>query len=74
MVMEQGEIIGTINLVNGKVKRRVKSGKSELLANCVSEVDRWEALEKWFGIVLGQEERVGIKRLVTELKGEAENS
>lgn len=70
--------MGTLGLLNGKVKKTVweeEKGewKKETLVECKSEVERWEALEKWFGIVLGEEERRGIKGLVSELKGKAED-
>lgn len=67
-LMDGEDVVGTITLVDGKVKRVVR-GVSETVGRCGSEVDRWEALEERFGIVLGEEERLGIKGLVTELRG-----
>lgn len=60
-------MIGWTSIVDGTVKRWVR-GQRETLQVCGSEVERWEALERWFGIVLGSEEREGIKGLVTDLK------
>ena len=65
-VMEGEDVVGVIAVINGKVKR-IMRGKSETLQICGSEVERWEALEKWFGIVLGEQERLGIRGLRTEL-------
>ena len=67
-VMEGEDVVGVITMVDGKVKKRIR-GTTEILVECVSEVERWEALEKWFGIVLGEQERLGIRGLKTELKG-----
>jgi hypothetical protein len=66
--MEDEDVVGVITMVDGKVKRRVR-GNTETIVECTSEVERWEALEKWFGIVLGKQERLGIRGLSTELKG-----
>lgn len=65
--MEGEDVVGTLIMTDGNVKRRIR-GKNELLRECKSEVDRWEALEEYFGIVLGEQERMGIKGMVTELK------
>lgn len=67
-LMEGEDLVGVLTMVDGKVKRRI-GGVSETLVDCISEVERWEALEKWFGIVLGEQERAGIRGLSTELKG-----
>ncbi|CZR57069.1 uncharacterized protein PAC_06958 [Phialocephala subalpina] len=71
-VMEGEDVVGTIILKDGKVKSRIR-GNNETLRVCKSEVDRWEALEEYFGIVLGEQERMGIKGMVTELKGGPED-
>jgi arylamine N-acetyltransferase len=74
-VMENESVVGTLSLVNGVIKRRTYnvSGelRSEIVAELRNEVDRWEALEEWFGITLGEGERAGIRGLVTELKMKA---
>jgi len=67
-VMEEEKIIGAIIMTNRKVKQRIR-GNNEILQECSSEVERWEVLERWFGIVLGEQERLGIRGLSTELKG-----
>lgn len=67
-----GKVVGTTNLVGGGCRRRIgREGiwASERLADVGTEVERWEVLEGIFGIVLGDEERRGIRGLVTELKG-----
>lgn len=60
-------IIGKLMLVNGIVKRNM-GGKTEVVENCNTELERIKALEKWFGITLTEDEVIGIKDTVTELK------
>ncbi|EKD20355.1 arylamine N-acetyltransferase 1 [Drepanopeziza brunnea f. sp. 'multigermtubi' MB_m1] len=70
-VVEEGEVIGKVNLAGGKCKRTVWRGgkwEKEVLGTCESEVERWEILERVFGIVLGDEERKGISGMVSELR------
>jgi hypothetical protein len=67
-VIEEEDVVGVITMADGKVKQRIR-GNTETLVECVSEVERWDVLEKWFGIVLGEQERLGIRGLSTELKG-----
>ena len=59
---------GVLTLFQNEVKRRM-CGTKEVVETLRSEADRVSALEKWFGIVLTEEERRGIIGLVTELKG-----
>lgn len=65
---DKSGLIGTDIMMGGEVKRRVK-GETEVLRNNVTEAERIKALEEIFGIRLGEAERRGIRRLVTELKG-----
>jgi arylamine N-acetyltransferase len=65
--VEKG-IVGQIMLDGNVVKRRIGE-ESEVLEELRSEEERVRALERWFGIVLSQEEREGIRGMVTELKG-----
>ncbi|PVH89906.1 cysteine proteinase [Cadophora sp. DSE1049] len=67
-LLEDGEVVGIVNLTGGRLKRTV-GGEETLVQEVGSEVERWEVLEKEFGIVLGDEERMGIRGLVTELRG-----
>jgi len=60
------ESVGVVVLVNDSLKRRVK-GKTEQLAKLENEEARVEALRKWFGIELLEEEKLGIKNMVTDL-------
>jgi arylamine N-acetyltransferase len=60
------EIIGDITLNGREVKRRIR-GESQVLAVLESEKERVEALEKWLGVSLTAEERVGIRGMVTEI-------
>lgn len=68
MDMENKQVVGTVALSDGELKRRV-GGVTEHFAVYETEDERVEALKTWFGIELGQDERAGIKGLVTELKG-----
>ncbi|KAL9100884.1 MAG: hypothetical protein Q9163_003795 [Psora crenata] len=66
---EDGELEGTLIMVGGQVKRRVK-GKTEVVKECKMETERIAALEELFGIKLSEEETKGIRGLCTELKGD----
>lgn len=68
MILEGGEVVGTLILGGGDVKRRVR-GKTEHLRTCRTEEERVQALEELFGLRLTDEERRGIRGLFTELKG-----
>ena len=67
MIMEQEEIVGTVSMLNGGVKRRIK-GKSEVVADCKSEEARVETLKEIFQIILDAIEIKGIKGYVTQLE------
>ena len=69
MIMEEGELIGKLILSNGELKRRIGREK-EILKVCKTEDDRFEVLQHWFGIELGEVERQGIAGLITELHGD----
>lgn len=62
------QVTGKLMLVNGIIKRNM-GGKTEVVEVCETEVERIQALEKWFGITLIGEEVAGIRNTVTELKG-----
>ena len=68
MVLEGDEVVGTLILSGGDVTKRVK-GKTEHLRTCKTEEERVQALEDVFGLRLTDEERRGIRGMVTELKG-----
>ncbi|KAJ4387542.1 hypothetical protein N0V93_008137 [Gnomoniopsis smithogilvyi] len=63
----QHKITGKLLLVNGIVKRNM-GGKTEVVEECKTESERIQALKTWFGISLTEEETLGIKDSVTELK------
>ncbi|KAL6705111.1 hypothetical protein ACN47E_007370 [Coniothyrium glycines] len=63
------EIYGKRMLINGLVKENV-GGKTSVVQDCQTEEERLEALKKWFGIVLTEEEKKGIRGWGTELKGD----
>ena len=68
LVMEGEEIVGQLILTGSEVKRRIGS-ETEHLMSCKSERERVDALERWFGLRLTDEEKRGIRGTVTELKG-----
>lgn len=59
-------IVGKIMMVNGTIKRNM-GGKTEIVQECRSEVERIEALKRYFDVSLTQQEIEGIKGTVTEL-------
>lgn len=66
-VTGENEIVGKIMLVNGIVKRNM-GGKTETVEICETESERVQAIKKWFGMDLTEEEVSGIEGMVTELK------
>lgn len=65
---EREKIVGKVMLVNGEVKRNM-GGKTEVVTVCTSEGGRIEALGKYFGIRLTEEEKEGVKGRNVELLG-----
>jgi arylamine N-acetyltransferase len=63
---EDEEVVGTLILVNDSLKRRIM-GRSELLATFNCEAERISALKQWFGIEMTEDERLGVKGMVTDL-------
>jgi len=63
------EIYGKRMLVNGVVKENL-GGKTKIVEDCKTEEQRLDALKKWFGMTFTEEEKVGIRDWVTELKGD----
>lgn len=61
------ETVGKMLLNGDTVKRRIL-GKTEVLRVCKSEEERVDALKKWFGLELTEEERRGINGRATEIK------
>lgn len=61
-----GEVYGKVMMFGAEVKRNL-GGRTELVQTCETEGERVEALEKWFGIVLTEEEREGIRGVRSEL-------
>jgi hypothetical protein len=61
------ETVGKMLLNGDTVKRRIL-GNTEVLRVCKNEEERVDALRKWFGLVLTEEERRGIKGRATEIK------
>ena len=49
------------------VVKRNLGGRTEVVEVCWNEEERVRALERWFGVVLTEEEREGIRGLPTEL-------
>ena len=68
-VREEGgsEIVGKYMLVDGRVKRNM-GGKTEVIVECKTEAQRVDALQKYFGIELTEQEMAGIEGHRTELR------
>lgn len=66
---EVEEIYGKRMLINGIMKGNL-GGKTEVVMECKSERERVEVLERYFGISLTDQERVGMRGWATELRGE----
>ena len=67
MLMEHGELVGTVMLVDAEVKKRVR-GQTEYVMTCRTESERVQALEELFGIRLEGDERRGIRGMFTALR------
>ncbi|KAL8833619.1 MAG: hypothetical protein Q9170_004167 [Blastenia crenularia] len=68
MVMEEGELVGTVTMRDAEAKKRMVSGDMET-RTCRSEEERLGVFREWFGVRLTREEEKGIRGTVTELKG-----
>lgn len=67
LMAEKGEVvIGKVSL-NEDVVKRTLNGRTDELARCQNEAERVQALETWLGIVLNEEERRGIRGMVSDL-------
>jgi arylamine N-acetyltransferase len=60
------DVVGALILSNNTLKRRIR-GKSEQMAVFKNEHQRIDALKEWFGIEMLEEERGGIRGMVTDL-------
>lgn len=65
--------LGQITLVNEVFSRRMLNSEEgtvekEVLRECKTEEERTEGLEEWFGIVLRDDEKKGIRGLVSEIR------
>ena len=69
MIMSEDgqEIQGQYTMFGSQVKRRIH-GQTEVLKTMESEDDRVQALAKWFGICLREDEAQGIHGLVSQIK------
>jgi len=61
------KVVGKVMLVNGDLKRNV-TGKTELIKRCETEPERVAALREYFGIELTENEALGIRGWVSELR------
>jgi len=68
---EEESIVGKVMLVGGEMKRN-DGGKTRVMRVCENEEERIKALREDFGIVLTDEEVVGIKGTPAELLGEGD--
>jgi len=68
MIIEEGGVVGEIILTGAELKSCVR-GVTKHLATCETEEDRVGVFKTWFLIELREEEKAGIRGMVTELKG-----
>jgi len=61
------EVLGSLTMVNEAIQRRVGGGAAETVASCKTETERVQALDKWFGISLTEEEAKGVVGCKIEL-------
>jgi arylamine N-acetyltransferase len=61
------KVVGALTMFDDTLERRIDGGEAEVLLTCKSESERVEALEKWFGVVLSDEEKEGIKGFKSEI-------
>ena len=66
MVLENEEVVGILGLVGGEVKKTYK-GDAVVLKTCRTEEERVDTLKEYFSIDLSEDDRRGIRGLVTEL-------
>ncbi|KAM0277071.1 hypothetical protein ACHAQH_006079 [Verticillium albo-atrum] len=62
-----GEVEGVLILLKDVIKRRIGRGKTEVLETLKNEDERVRALEKYYGVVLTEEEKKGIRGLASEI-------
>ena len=62
------KVVGKLMMANEVIKRNDGMGGTRVEQVCASEEERVDALREKFGIVLTEEERVGIRGWRTELK------
>lgn len=68
MMMEEGELVGTLKLTGRNVKRRTR-GETKHLTTCNNEEERVRALKDYFDIRLSPADAGAIKGMVTALVG-----
>lgn len=61
------EVQGQYTMFGNQVKRRIH-GQTEVLKTMESEDDRVQALAKWFGICLREDEAQAIQGLMSQIK------
>lgn len=66
---EGSEIVGKVMLADGVIKRNM-GGKTQVVQECKTEAERIDALKRYFGIRLTEEQIGGIKGTRTELEGQ----
>ena len=54
-------------ILNANVFKRKVGGKTEVVEVCETENQRVAALKKWFGIILSEEQKLGIQGRASEL-------
>jgi arylamine N-acetyltransferase len=68
------EAEGTITIFGDTIQKRVSGGPSVVIEVFKSEEQRVKALERWFGVVLDEEEIKAIEGFVSEIRAESATS
>jgi len=69
-IIENGDIVGRLTMEEGPKgikERRADQDSKSLSGEFKTELDRTRGIEKWFGLVLTDDEKEGIKGHVTEI-------
>ena len=64
---EHEEPVGVLTLSGNEIQKRLH-GTSETVLTCKTESDRWQGLDDWYGVKLRDDEKGGIRGLMSEIK------
>jgi arylamine N-acetyltransferase len=68
VLLDGNRAVGTLTMMGDTLQRRLEGGESEVILVCKGEIERIEALEKWFNVVLTAEQKAAIQNTAAEIK------